>query len=681
MANNISLCVTEDCNLRCRYCYIVHKNQFKKMSFEVAKKSVDYFLSERNIYDEKSVVWDFIGGEPFLEIDLIDKISDYIKKQMYLTKHPWFDDYMFSFSSNGLLYGTPEVQDYIKKNRKHISIGLSVDGNKIKHDMQRIYPDGSGSYDDVAKNINLWRSQFPHHGTKATFSHDDLPYLKDSIIHLWNIGIKEIAANIVFEDVWDEKDPVIFEEQLKELADYVIENDIYTKKEYTVRFFDPATGLPISPIKGKSRFCGSGKMVFVDCDGNFFPCIRFADYSLQKRNGWKIGDINSGVSLDKIKSFDKVCINRISTQECLDCKVASNCTSCTGFCYDDTGSILKRTTYNCEMHKANVRAIEYFWDKLAKKVNLDQKNNPREQEREINNKSFSKYLIIYTDDQATPHCSYINNKNRTNKMSDELIKKSIKFSLDRHFTPVIIGKTNLEYMHILDNKSDVTKTSDILVHDNKVLSSRGQNDRKVPIHILHVDKDNILNIMKFVMALVQNYSAVRINIILQNIDHFSDSDLQNYKNQLEILAKYILESDNLQVNVLNGIPAKTDSVNGCGSGVNTYTVAPNGKLYICAGFYFDDQNSNNSNDSSIGDLDTGINFNYLDDLKIENSIECNRCNNFQCKRCLVLNKRTTNEFKVSPDVQCKIADLENKIGKKLREEMAKRLENSQQGAC
>ena len=38
MANNITFCVTEECNLRCKYCYLTHKNSFKKMSFETAKK-------------------------------------------------------------------------------------------------------------------------------------------------------------------------------------------------------------------------------------------------------------------------------------------------------------------------------------------------------------------------------------------------------------------------------------------------------------------------------------------------------------------------------------------------------------------------------------------------------------------------------------------------------------------
>lgn len=159
-SNDITFCVTEECNLRCKYCYLIHKNNVKKMNFETAKKAVDYFLSARDIYNELSVVWDFIGGEPFLEIDLIDKISDYIKEQMYLTNHPWFDNYVFNFSTNGLLYSSKAVQNYIAKNKRHVSIGISVDGNKVKHDLQRVYQNGKGSYDDVVKNVPLWQKQF-----------------------------------------------------------------------------------------------------------------------------------------------------------------------------------------------------------------------------------------------------------------------------------------------------------------------------------------------------------------------------------------------------------------------------------------------------------------------------------------------------------------------------------------
>ena len=57
------------------------------MSWEVAKEAIDYILDRENEFREESVIWDFIGGEPFLEIDLIEKICDYIKTEMFRRNH------------------------------------------------------------------------------------------------------------------------------------------------------------------------------------------------------------------------------------------------------------------------------------------------------------------------------------------------------------------------------------------------------------------------------------------------------------------------------------------------------------------------------------------------------------------------------------------------------------------
>ena len=230
-----TMCVTEDCNLRCKYCYETGKNSNHKMSKDVAKRAVDFLLSDRTKFNEEAIIWEFIGGEPLLEIDLIDEICDYIKQQMFMLDHPWFNNYRFAIATNGILYATQKVQNFINKNHQHISIGISVDGTKIKHDSQRVKIDGSGSYDDVVKNVPLWLEQFPNSLTKATFAHSDLSYLKDSIVSLWGLGINSVAANVVFEDVWKDGDDIIFENQLKELGDYILDNQLW--KDYSVRFF------------------------------------------------------------------------------------------------------------------------------------------------------------------------------------------------------------------------------------------------------------------------------------------------------------------------------------------------------------------------------------------------------------------------------------------------------------
>ena len=87
-AKAITFIVTKDCQLACKYCYLVGKNEKERMSFEVAKAAIDYVLDREtdSNFSYESVVWDFIGGEPFLEIDLIDKICDYIKQELYLER-------------------------------------------------------------------------------------------------------------------------------------------------------------------------------------------------------------------------------------------------------------------------------------------------------------------------------------------------------------------------------------------------------------------------------------------------------------------------------------------------------------------------------------------------------------------------------------------------------------------
>ncbi|MDE6022155.1 MAG: 4Fe-4S cluster-binding domain-containing protein [Muribaculaceae bacterium] len=101
---NITFIVTKDCQLACKYCYLVGKNNKERMDWSIAKKAIDYILMNETEFPEESVVWDFIGGEPFLEVDLIDKICDYIKVQMYSLNHHWFNSYRFSFSTNGINY-------------------------------------------------------------------------------------------------------------------------------------------------------------------------------------------------------------------------------------------------------------------------------------------------------------------------------------------------------------------------------------------------------------------------------------------------------------------------------------------------------------------------------------------------------------------------------------------------
>ena len=62
-----------------------------------------------------------------------------------------------------------------------------------------------------------------------------------------------------------------------------------------------------------------------------------------------------------------------SPQKCIDCEVASGCAWCQGENYDAaaTPTIFQRATAICLMHKARVRANNYYWNKLFRKLELE----------------------------------------------------------------------------------------------------------------------------------------------------------------------------------------------------------------------------------------------------------------------------------------------------------------------
>lgn len=369
-AKTITFIVTKDCQLACKYCYLVGKNSNERMTFEVARRAVDYIL--RCSFKESSVIWEFIGGEPFLEIDLIDQITDYIKIEMFRLNHKWFNSYRLSFSTNGINYSSEKVQKYILKNIDHISIGITIDGTQRKHDLNRVYKgSGKGSYQDVVASIPLWLKQFPNSSTKVTISHEDLPYIKESVLHLFELGIHEVNINVVFENVWKDGDDTLFENQLTDLADEIIDRNLFD--DYTCSFFSEYIGKPLDPVKDNHNWCGAGIMLSVDANGDFYPCTRFAQYSLRSKKAIKIGNIRDGIDNNKLRPFLSLDRSTQSPRQCIECDVASGCAWCQGENYDsaDTPTIFQRSTAICKMHKARVRANNYYWNKLRLKQKTD----------------------------------------------------------------------------------------------------------------------------------------------------------------------------------------------------------------------------------------------------------------------------------------------------------------------
>ena len=206
-------------------------------------------------------------------------------------------------------------------------------------------------------------SQFPYAAKKATVSHEDLPYIKESVLHIWSLGIKNININCISEDVWKEGDDILLEDQLKQLADHIIENRLYEQNNCS--FFNKTIGMPLAP-ENNVNWCGCGKhMMAIDTYGNFFACNRFLPFTLPNRESRLLGNMDTGIDKNKLRPY--IALDRLSQspKQCKECEFASGCVICVGLNYISANSdtIYKRAVYACNMHKARCRANKYYWEK------------------------------------------------------------------------------------------------------------------------------------------------------------------------------------------------------------------------------------------------------------------------------------------------------------------------------
>lgn len=253
---NVTFVTTESCNLACTYCYQCDKNNTRFMTKEVAKTAVENMFDKTKMKKylnedlHKCVIIEFIGGEPFLNVDVMDFTVDYFRYLAYKNNSVWAKNYMINVTTNGTLNHTEKVKKFIEKNKERLSVSITIDGDKKLHDSCRVFHDGTGSYDVVYRNVQEAIQLFGLNSTKVTFAPENIDKINTAIPHLFNIGLTNINANCVFENVWKPEHAQIFYKELLQLADYMIENKIY--KTGYCSIFDETIGQPMPETENKN---------------------------------------------------------------------------------------------------------------------------------------------------------------------------------------------------------------------------------------------------------------------------------------------------------------------------------------------------------------------------------------------------------------------------------------------
>lgn len=174
------LVVTNQCQLRCRYCW-THKDS-GEMDTETALAAVKFVL--QNAEDEGVTPhFDFFGGEPLLRWDeVIVPCVQYIRN---IYQKPC----ELGITTNCLLLDEDKLR-FLRDNS--IAMLVSMDGAKETHDLNRRFPDGSGSFDAIASKIPLILSHYPEIEVRMTLTPETAGRFSTDVAFLLDSGFKGV---------------------------------------------------------------------------------------------------------------------------------------------------------------------------------------------------------------------------------------------------------------------------------------------------------------------------------------------------------------------------------------------------------------------------------------------------------------------------------------------------------
>lgn len=340
------LLVTQDCNLRCKYCLYsgnydnnrLHDKQY--MTFETAKKAIDNYLL--HYYQVKAnnptqiPTIGFYGGEPLLNYDVVKKSFEYVKNTYEFQVN-------FGITTNATVM-TDEMIHFMIDNKFNLSISLN--GDKDENDRLRIFKHGAGTYDTIISNLKKIKNinqEYFEKNCSILITYDygtDLLKLREFIMD--NIGdIPKIAritpVSRFFTDWYDQfSDERLekYKESYKMLKDIFMEKISNNEKpDEFLRFLfshdvfsviNRTTGIEISKLHPSfipyTGACVPGSKIAVDSSGLLHCC--------EKVNSSRpIGDVINWIDYDKVKSLIED-YNMKFMSRCMNCPIQRMCPSC-----------------------------------------------------------------------------------------------------------------------------------------------------------------------------------------------------------------------------------------------------------------------------------------------------------------------------------------------------------------
>ncbi|REH79068.1 radical SAM/SPASM domain-containing protein [Staphylococcus felis] len=345
---NLTFWITEDCNLRCKYCYVSKTAKyFDTKNIDITFQFITQLIETSS---EKFLNVNFHGGEPTLNFSLIEGIVDKFK----ILKKQFDLNIRYYITTNGTIMNKTILNFMIENN---FNISLSVDGTKDIHDANRIYSNGMGSFDNTMGTLNLFKERNYHIRIRMTITPQTVNNLFNNYKYFYEMGYLGITAiPDTTTSEWDQASVKKYEIEMNKISKY-----LYNKSE--IDFNNHIHNLSICVFK-KLEVCDGGINTFhISAHGDIYPCALVVG---QKK--FNIGNVNDGLKYYKIKGFSKE--YSINNQQCQKCSLMQFCEGnrCKYINYASTGSFHKPSQSYCSLHRKQFFIVKSAKEKYENQV-------------------------------------------------------------------------------------------------------------------------------------------------------------------------------------------------------------------------------------------------------------------------------------------------------------------------
>jgi His-Xaa-Ser system radical SAM maturase HxsB len=352
--------LTSRCNLKCVYCQASTHADGRKMTKDIAQKSVDLALQSPNKY----LSFEFQGGEPLLNFEVLKFIVEYTEL------HAGDKIVEFNLVSNLTLLDD-EMTDFFTAH--HVNISTSLDGHELLQNINRPYPGNNGYFLWKEKLHKIQRSSGQKCGAIQTTTRNSLPYYREIVDEYIANGFERVFVRPLTPlgyaaSRWKQigYTPEEFMDFYRNIFEYILTRAKRGDKiaeGHACIFLDKIFNQRAGSYTELISPCGAGfGQLAYNYDGNIYTCDEGRMLAEMGDFTFKLGDVTTPYR----ELFDNPVCKTVAHASCLEsipqcesCVYSPYCGTCPVLNYYEKHSAFMTSPngYKCKIYKGILDAI------------------------------------------------------------------------------------------------------------------------------------------------------------------------------------------------------------------------------------------------------------------------------------------------------------------------------------